>query len=60
MKTSLCLASYWFLFVIIPVSVVLCFVPLSCRLVIAIVLLLILLALGERGYRKWKKLWDIG
>jgi len=61
MKTGiLALVSYWLLFVILPTLAIIFFWGFSRATILAGVgILLILLVIGERGFRLWKHLWRI-
>ncbi len=54
------LSSYWLLFVIVPLVLVLWLTGLKALAVWLILpLFLVLVAVGERGFRIWKRLWKI-
>ena len=59
MKGAICLAAYWILFVIVPGGIILWFVPLPWRIASAIPIGLLLLLIGEHGFRKWKRIWKV-
>ena len=59
-KDLLALVSYWLLFVITPILALIVFCGFSRTSVFAGVgIFLVLLILGERGFRLWKHLWRI-
>lgn len=59
-KGALVLVSYWLLFVVTPILAIIGFWGLSRPTIIAgVSLFLILLVIGERGFRLWKHLWRI-
>jgi hypothetical protein len=59
-RLRLALISYWLLFVIVPLVLVLWLTGLKALAVWLILpLFLLLVAVGERGFRIWKRLWKI-
>jgi len=60
MKGTVVLIAYWLLFVMVPVVLILASLRFS-RLSFAIsaVAFVVLVIVGERGFRKWKKLWKV-
>jgi hypothetical protein len=59
-RTMLALGSYWAIFIIAPLA--LCFLLLgaSARAVgYCLPLFVVLCLIGERGFRRWKRLWRV-
>ena len=59
MKGYICLLTYWALFIIAPLTFILFLVPSNWKIGTAVISLIILVMIGEHGFRKWKKLWDV-
>jgi hypothetical protein len=59
MKGTICLATYWLLFIIAPTALILLVVPENWRLGAAIPIGLLLIVIGEHGFRKWKRRWHL-
>jgi hypothetical protein len=58
-RGAACLASYWLLFIILPAALVLWLVPTGERLSFALPIGLVLILVGENGFRGWKQLWRV-
>jgi len=59
-KGLLALVSYWLLFVILPILAIIIFCGFSRATIFAgVSIFLVLLVMGERGFRLWKHLWRI-
>ena len=56
-RYRLALASYWLAFVVVPAGVALAFLGLSGRSAVIVAgLAMILILIGERGFRRWRRL----
>ena len=54
------LVSYWALFILLPVGVLLVwFGPSASNFVGYMVALVVLVVIGEHGFRRWKNLWKV-
>ena len=58
MKKMVCLVTYWLL-LLAPVALILASMPQKRRLILAIPAGAILALFGERGLKKWKRLWNV-
>lgn len=58
MKKIVCLVTYWLL-VLAPVALILASMPQKRRLIVAVPAGAILALFGERGLKKWKRLWRV-
>ncbi|MFA7256378.1 MAG: hypothetical protein WC047_02230 [Kiritimatiellales bacterium] len=58
MKKMVCLLTYWLL-VLTPVALILASMPQKRRLILAIPAGALLALYGERGLKKWKRLWHV-
>ena len=58
MKKIVCLVTYW-LVVLAPVALILASMPQKRRLILAVPAGMVLALFGERGLKKWKRLWGI-
>ncbi len=59
MKKIFCLVTYW-LIVLVPIALILFSMPQKRRLILAIPAGMVLALYGERGLKKWKRLWRVG
>ena len=59
MKETICLLTYWLLFIILPCGIALSFLPSDWRVASAIPIALIIILVGEHGFRKWKRVWKV-
>jgi len=57
-KKILCLATYWLL-ILGPVALILASMPQPKRLFLAIPCGIVLALYGDRGIKKWKRLWNV-
>jgi hypothetical protein len=55
-RYRLALASYWFLFILVPTTLAFFILGLSAGVVGVFVILAII---GERAFRPWKRLWGV-
>ena len=59
-REQVALVSYWLLFVLLPLGGFLVWCGVSAAsLVLGVVLFLVLAAIGERGFRRWRRLWRL-
>jgi hypothetical protein len=59
-RYRLALASYWFSFVIVPAAILFFVVgPSGASAGVAFGLVVILMLVGERGFRRWRRLWRL-
>ena len=59
-RERLALASYWLLFVLLPLGGFFVWRGVSAAsLVLGFILFLVLAATGERGFRRWRRLWRL-
>jgi hypothetical protein len=58
MKKIFCLVTYWLL-LLAPIALILFSMPQKRRLILAIPVGAVLAFFGERGLKKWKRLWGI-
>ena len=54
------LVSYWLLFILLPIGALLVWLGASAsNFVVYLAALVILVMIGERGFRGWKKIWKV-
>ena len=58
MKKIVCLVTYW-LIVLVPIALILASMPQKRRLILAIPAGMVLALFGERGLKKWKRIWNV-
>ncbi len=58
MKKIFCLVTYW-LIVLAPVALILASMPQKRRLMVAVPCGIVLALFGDRGLKKWKRLWRV-
>ncbi len=59
MKRIVCLVTYWLL-LLAPIALILASMPQKRRLILAIPVGMVLALFGDRGIKKWKRLWRVG
>ena len=58
MKRIVCLVTYW-LIILAPIALILFSMPQKRRLILAVPAGAILALFGDRGLKKWKRLWRV-
>jgi hypothetical protein len=59
MKSFLCLASYWTLFIVAPTMAIYSVMPLPWGVPIGIVFFFCLLVIGEHALKHWARVWNV-
>jgi len=59
MRERACLATYWAIFIILPVALIWSHIPASVRWAVTLPAGFALVLIGERGIRRWKRIWRV-